>query len=131
MSRLPSMPHKTVLVVGATGNVGRELVPRLRDRGARVRTLSRGVRRSSATADDVVGDVTDVVTLRRALAGVDAVFLIWPLLDVSQAAQPIRELAAHVVDVVYLSSTAIDDTAPRQSDPIVQVHADMEALLVT
>lgn len=82
-----------------------------------------------AGVDSVVGDLTDVVSVREVLRGVDAVFLIWPLLD-STAAEPlITQLAAASPHVVYLSSTAIDDDADRQSDPIVQVHADVEALL--
>lgn len=77
----------------------------------------------------MVGDLTDGASVRKALPGVDTVFLIWPLLD-SAAAEPlITELAAASPHVVYLSSTAIDDDADHQSDPIVQVHADMETLL--
>jgi uncharacterized protein YbjT (DUF2867 family) len=41
----------------------------------------------------------------------------------------VAELAAAAPRVVYLSSAAVDDEATRQSDPIVQVHADLEALL--
>jgi uncharacterized protein YbjT (DUF2867 family) len=41
----------------------------------------------------------------------------------------VAELVAASPRVVYVSSTAVDDNAARQSDPIVQVHADMEALL--
>ncbi|MFI6768355.1 NmrA family transcriptional regulator [Streptomyces sp. NPDC050355] len=61
--------------------------------------------------------------------GIDAVFLIWPLLDSAPAHDLVAEFAAAAPRVVYLSSTAIDDDAARQSDPIVQVHAEMEALL--
>lgn len=81
------------------------------------------------TAGAVVGDLTDRAAVRAALDGVDAVFLIWPLLDSAPAHGLVAELAAAAPRVVYLSSTAVDDRAVRQSDPIVQVHADMEALL--
>lgn len=77
----------------------------------------------------MVGDLTDPGTVREALVGIDAVFLIWPLLDSDAANDLIAELATAAPRVVYLSSTAVDDEAARQSDPIVQVHADMEALL--
>ncbi len=76
-----------------------------------------------------VGDLTNPAALRAALVGIDAVFLIWPLLDSALAHDLVAELIAAAPRVVYLSSTAIDDEADRQSDPIVQVHADVEALL--
>ncbi|GGU97363.1 nucleotide-diphosphate-sugar epimerase [Streptomyces filipinensis] len=77
----------------------------------------------------MVGDLTDAAAVRAALVGIDAVFLIWPLLDAAPAHDLVAELVAAAPRVVYLSSTAIDDEAANQSDPIVQVHADMEALL--
>lgn len=79
----------------------------------------------------MVGDLTDPADVRAALAGMDAMFLIWPLLDSAPAHEVVMELVAMAPRVAYLSSTAIDDSASCQSDPIVQVHADMEALLNT
>ncbi|MBD0708887.1 MULTISPECIES: NAD(P)H-binding protein [unclassified Streptomyces] len=120
----------SVLVTGATGHVGREVVARLAGRGPSVR---RFVRRPAGPSGGgtgvVVGDLTDGPSVRAALRGVDAVFLVWPLLDSAPAGPLVAELAAVSPHVVYLSSTAIDGAARRQSDPIVQVHADMEALL--
>ncbi|MEU9101621.1 NAD(P)H-binding protein [Streptomyces sp. NPDC048361] len=129
--RAPKSPHHraSILVTGATGNLGREVVDRLRARGAHVRRLVRHESGLSSDAETVVGDLTDPTVLRAALLGVDAVFFIWPLLDSAPAHHVVAELAAAAPRVVYVSSTAIDDEAPRQSDPIVQVHADMEALL--
>ncbi|GHF06117.1 hypothetical protein GCM10017776_24900 [Streptomyces griseoluteus] len=75
------------------------------------------------------GDLTDADSVRAALDDIDTVFLIWPLLDTAPAEPLIAELAAAAPRVVYLSSTAIDDASFRQSDPIVQVHADMERRL--
>lgn len=77
----------------------------------------------------MAGDLTDPAVVRAALAGIDAVFLIWPLLDTAPAEPLLAELSAIQTHLVYLSSTAVDDPAAHQSDPIVQVHADMEALL--
>ncbi|MFI6595445.1 SDR family oxidoreductase [Nonomuraea sp. NPDC050536] len=124
---MPEAP--TILVTGAAGNLGSEVVDRLEARGARVRCLVRRQAGVRAGAEPVVGDLTDPTIVRAALVGVDAVFLLWPLIDAASAHGLIAELAAAAPHVVYLSSTAVDDQAVRQSDPIAQVHADMEALL--
>ncbi|MFB9551962.1 NAD(P)H-binding protein [Nocardioides luteus] len=124
-----SRHRPSILVTGATGNVGREVVDRLVALDTHVRCL---VRRSPGPRPDVdwlVGDLTDPADVRAALHGMDAVFLIWPLLDASPARKILAELVRTSPRVVYLSSTAIDDSAPQQSDPIVQVHAEVEALL--
>jgi uncharacterized protein YbjT (DUF2867 family) len=130
-SPTPGTParSRSVLVTGATGNLGRELITRLHERAAAVRSLDRrdvGLRPGIAS---VRGDLTDTDSVRMALDDIDTVFLIWPLLDSAPAEAVIAELAAAAPRVVYLSSTAIDDASVRQSDPIVQVHADMERRL--
>jgi uncharacterized protein YbjT (DUF2867 family) len=128
--RSTSARHSSsILVTGATGNLGREVVDRLQARGLRVRCLARRQMDPRPGVESVVGDLTDPASVRSALVGIDAVFLIWPLLDSAPAHDLVAELAVTAPRIVYLSSTAIDDGAARQSDPIVQVHADMEALL--
>ncbi|WP_202874527.1 SDR family oxidoreductase [Kribbella kalugense] len=124
-----SRHRPSILVTGATGNVGREVVNRLVERDARVRCLVRNRPEPRSDVDWVVGDLTDPTDVREAMVGVDTVFLIWPLLDSGPACEVVTELAATTPRVVYLSSTAIDDSASRQSDSIVQVHAEMERLL--
>ena len=128
-SRTPS-----ILVTGATGNLGREIVRRLHERGARPRCLVRTpeARNLPAGVERVAGDLTDRSAVRAALAGVDTVLVMWPLLDSAPARGLVAELAAAAPrgpPVVHVSSTAVDDTAARQSDPVLQVHADMEGLL--
>ena len=72
----------TVLVTGADGYVGREVVAHLHGRGTAVRAL---VRRPSATLPDgveqVTGDVTDPGSLAPAIDGVDAVIHLVAILD--------------------------------------------------
>ncbi|GCD96849.1 NmrA family NAD(P)-binding protein [Embleya hyalina] len=121
--------RSSILVTGAAGNLGREVVDRLQSHGALPRCLERDGTGRRSGVEWVVGDLTDPAAMRAALEGIDTVFLIWPLLDAAPAHDLVAELVAAGPRVVYLSSTAIDDEAARQSDPIVQVHADMEALL--
>lgn len=66
-------PAGTVLVVGATGALGRPVVRRLLERGAAVRALCRHPQQAadlaSLGAEVVAGDLTDTPTLQRACTG--------------------------------------------------------------
>lgn len=66
----------TVLVVGATGSIGRHVVAEALRAGHAVRALVRDARRAGGfppAAEVAVGDLTCAETLARAVAGVDAV----------------------------------------------------------
>ena len=68
-----------VLVVGATGEVGSELVKALLQRGAEVRAFTRKQRKPDAFPDAVeiaVGDLSDPVSVGEAIKGVDKLFLL-------------------------------------------------------
>jgi uncharacterized protein YbjT (DUF2867 family) len=67
-----------VLVTGASGNVGGELVRLLSREGHEVRAVTRKPVSSGlpARADQVVADLNDPASLRTAWAGVDALFLL-------------------------------------------------------
>ena len=68
----------TILVTGATGNVGRNVVEQLVRRGAAVRALVRDPAKASvpANVDVVQGDLLDVDSLRTAMLGVSTLFLL-------------------------------------------------------
>ncbi|MEV0150238.1 MULTISPECIES: NAD(P)H-binding protein [unclassified Nonomuraea] len=128
-----------ILVTGATGNVGREVVARLTAAGVSVRTLVRDARRAPEGVEAVEGDLAVPATLEPALAGVETVFLIWPFLTAEGAPPVLDVLERHVRRVVYLSSSGVntsgvdasgdDGASGRQTDPINQLHADMEHLI--
>jgi nucleoside-diphosphate-sugar epimerase len=69
---------KNVLVTGATGFIGVELVRRLSEMGIRPRVLVRRPHRASLLApyevEPIQGDLLSTETLRRAVEGVDTVF---------------------------------------------------------
>jgi len=68
----------TILVIGATGRVGQHVVDQLLARNAEVRVLTRDPAKASfpATVDVVKGDLLDIDSLRAALGGVRALFLL-------------------------------------------------------
>jgi uncharacterized protein YbjT (DUF2867 family) len=68
----------TILVTGATGRIGRQVVQQLVDRGADVRALVRDPAKADlpAGASIVQGDLFDVDSLRGAYQGVSTLFLL-------------------------------------------------------
>jgi len=68
----------TILVTGATGNVGRNVVEQLAARGADVRALVRDPSKAALPAGVEIakGDLLDVDALRAAMAGVSTLFLL-------------------------------------------------------
>ncbi|MES3152030.1 SDR family oxidoreductase [Sphingomonas faeni] len=68
----------TILVTGATGNVGRNVVEQLINRGADVRALVRDPSRADLPASVEVarGDLLDVDSLRSAMSGISTLFLL-------------------------------------------------------
>ncbi|OZM70462.1 nucleoside-diphosphate sugar epimerase [Amycolatopsis antarctica] len=119
---------RTILVTGATGNVGRSLVTGLAERGVRVRALVRDPA-AAALPDGVTavcGDLTDPATVAEAAHGVDAAFLLWPLITDKGAPAVLDAIGSHTRRLVYLSSSGVRDDLERQQDPINQFHADLE-----
>ena len=73
-----SVVGMTILITGATGNVGRPLVSQLLSAGHRVRALTRDPARAGLPAgvEVVAGDLADTASLAAAFSGVTAVHLI-------------------------------------------------------
>lgn len=98
-----------ILVTGATGTVGRQVVQQLARRGANVRALVRDVAKAAglpAGVAAVQGDLLDVDSLRAAFQGVDTLFLLNAVVpDEFTQALVALNLAreAGITRIVYLS----------------------------
>lgn len=123
------MSQQTILVTGATGTVGGEVTRQLGATGARVRVLVR----DPSTADfpdgvEVVqGDLSDPASLERAADGIDAVFLVWPFLSSTGAADVLDVLERHSRRVVYLSANGAEPGVATATNPILAFHSELEA----
>ena len=98
----------TILVTGATGNVGRQVIEQLVKRGASVRALVRDPSKANLPAgvEVVQGDLLDVDSLRSAFSGVSTLFLLNAVVpeEFTQALVALNVArAAGVERIVYLS----------------------------
>ena len=122
---------KRVLVTGATGNVGREVVTQLRGAGCRIRALTRSPQTANLPDDvEVVrGDLAAAETLDAGLEGVDAVFLVW-VAPLAAAAATVERIASHAERIVLLSSP--HRTAHpffQQPNALRAIHAGVDQLV--
>jgi len=98
----------SILVIGSTGTIGSLVVQGLAEQGASVKALVRqaGAKSLPAGVHSVVGDLTNVESMRQAMAGVRTLFLLNALApdEVTQSLQALsvaRE--AGIERIVYLS----------------------------
>jgi uncharacterized protein YbjT (DUF2867 family) len=107
-----------ILVTGATGFVGRQLVEQLLQAGVRVRALTRTPATAGlpAAAEVVPGDLTQPETLAPALEGMDRMYLF----PVDETAREVVALAkqAGVRRIVDLSAASV--TAGLHTNPVEQ-----------
>ncbi len=147
-----------VLVVGATGVLGRHVVPRLLERGHGVRAIVRDRKNMAFLqqmgAEPVVGDILDGDSMQAAARGCDAALHLataiprsgsdrdWSLNDRIRREGTRNLLAAaanngveHYVQqsIVFLygehGQEIVTEAAPLQPTPIIQSAADMEELV--
>ncbi|HZA15282.1 MAG TPA: NAD(P)H-binding protein [Pseudonocardiaceae bacterium] len=97
-----------ILVSGATGTVGTQVVQQLAEAGADVRALVRNP--DAATLPDGVetvrGDLSDPPSPEQPLRDVGAVFLVWPFMASAGADDVLDVMKRHARRVVYLSRHA-------------------------
>ena len=122
---------KRVLVTGATGNVGRQVVEQLRGTGCRIRALSRSPHSANLPHDvEVVrGDLSAPDTLDACLDGVDAVFLVW-VAPFAAAAPAVERIASHAERLVLLTSPhRTPHPFFQQPNVLRSIHAGIEQLV--
>jgi uncharacterized protein YbjT (DUF2867 family) len=99
-----------ILVSGATGNVGRELVRALVERRVPVRALARGEGGPIEGAERVVGDLDHPESLRPALEDVTGLFLLPGYRDMPGVLATARDAGVSRVVQLSGSSAASGDT---------------------
>ena len=124
---------KRILVTGATGNVGRQVVSQLLATDARVRALTRNPDAAGLPpgVEVVRGDLTVPAALDGCLDGVDAVFLVWTA-PPGAAPAAVDRMAKHTRRIVFLSSphrTAHPFFQASQPNPVAVLHAEIERLI--
>ena len=122
---------KRILVTGATGNVGRQVVSQLLATDVQVHALTRDP--ASANLPNGVevrrGDLTVPETLDACLDGVDVVFLVWtsPPDTVSTV---VEQIARYARRIVFLSSPhQTPHPLFQQPNPLAAMHAEIERLI--
>ena len=122
-----------VLVTGATGQIGSEVVSQLRGTGCRVRAMSRNPRSENLWADIefVRGDLSAPDTLDACLNGIDSVFLVW-MAPLAAAAPAVERIAAHARRVVLLTSPhRTPHPFFQQPNGLRVIHAGVEQLIAS
>jgi uncharacterized protein YbjT (DUF2867 family) len=122
---------KRILVTGATGHVGRQVVSQLLAVGADVRALSRNPDAADLPpeANVVRGDLTAPETLDDGLRDVDAVFLVWTA-PPGAAPAAVERIAQHVGRIVFLTSPhQTPHPFFQQPNPLAALHASIERLI--
>jgi uncharacterized protein YbjT (DUF2867 family) len=120
-----------ILVIGATGNVGRQVLSQLPAMGAQVRALTRNpyATRLPPQVEVMRGDLTLPETLDGCLDGIDGVFLVWTA-PPAAVAPALERIAKHARRIVFLSSP-LKTAHPffQQPNPIRGLHTEIERLI--
>jgi uncharacterized protein YbjT (DUF2867 family) len=122
-----------VLVIGATGNVGRHVVSQLAATNLQVRALTRNpdVANLAPPVEVMRADLTFPETLDACLDGIETVFLVWvaPPASIAAALERIARRARRIVFV----SAPLKTAHPffQQPNPVRELHAQIERLIET
>ncbi|MGO9257063.1 MAG: NAD(P)H-binding protein [Bryobacteraceae bacterium] len=122
-----------ILIIGATGRVGRQVLSQLPATGVRVRALARNPHTADLPphVDVVRGDLTLPETLDGCLDGIEAVFLVWTA-PPAAVAPALERIAEHARRIVFLSAP-LKTAHPlfQQPNPVRALGAQIERLIET
>jgi uncharacterized protein YbjT (DUF2867 family) len=124
----------TIVVTGATGSVGGQVVAQLAGRGLEVRAVARNARALGDLArrhgvEPYVADLTAPDSLAPAVDGAHAVFLVFPsVAGDAVAAETVAELG-RAPRIVYLSAIGLPPDTADTSTGILGSHALLERLI--
>ena len=124
---------RQILVTGATGTVGRQVVSQLLATEVQVRALTRDPASANLPpgVDVRRGDLTAPETLDACLDGVDVVFLVWTA-DPGAVAMAMDRIAKYARRIVFLSSPhQTPHPLFQQPNPLAIMHAEIERLIKT
>jgi uncharacterized protein YbjT (DUF2867 family) len=122
-----------ILVIGATGRVGREIISQLPTKDVRIRALARSPHTAGLPphVDVVRGDLTVAETLDECLDSIDTVFLVWTA-PPAAVAPALERIAKQVRRIVFLSSPyKTPHPFFQQPNSVAPLHAQIERLIET
>ena len=128
---MPDSKTSTILITGATGNIGRELIKNLSAQGVPFRAMVRSSRGAELIAgiegaEIVIADFNDSRSIADALEGVERAFLLTNSSEQAEAQQTrfvnMANLAG-VKHIVKLSQWAADSDSPLR---FLRYHAAVE-----
>jgi uncharacterized protein YbjT (DUF2867 family) len=119
-----------ILVTGATGTNGREIVQRLSALGAEVRAMARNPQRAGdlrlPRVEVVRGDYSDPASLRAAMRGVEKVFLLAPVHARQVELESNVIYAAGAASVKHLVKFSVILASPKAPSRLLRWHAETE-----
>lgn len=125
---------KTILVIGATGLIGKAIAKQLKKEGYNVRVLTRDSKKASSLFNEdfeiVEGDILQTDTLEKVFKGVQGVYINLPDKIAPQALPGILEhcVNSHIEQVAYTSGCTV--RKENAVHPMIQAHYEAENLII-
>lgn len=123
------MNASTLLVTGATGNIGRALVPLLQNAGAKVIAGSRSGEAVNGAPGRVI-DYNDRAALEAAFQDVDTLFLLFPLVPNKRELARNAVAAARAAGVKHIVRSSGAGADPHASGSLVRLQGEIDQIVL-